>query len=301
MSGGEESTGPRNARSQGSQRYYPWRGINYFSVTTLIDGGTPKFPLRKWGIKMVAEGALRNRAVLRAMLDECETPELCTKVRDMIDLCPKCNQTVRYLKDLPYAFTQRAQDIGTFTHNAVEAYQLGKPMPPWPVAIRPRMTSFERFLADWAPVFEMSEATVYHRLYQYAGTLDSVFLLEVARVTPLVLATLPWDQPEGDRIRVLADWKTSARGIYSEVAMQLAAYRNAEFVGMPDGSEIPMLPVHGALAISLTDEGYRLVPVDTGPEVFRAFLHAKEVFRFDVDISKRVLYPDLLLPPAVAA
>jgi hypothetical protein len=293
---------PAGARREGSKRFYPWRGASYYSVTTIIDGGVPKYALKAWGIKMVAEGVIRNRTVLAAMLAECTSPDLCPKVTDAIDLCQHCNQTVRFLKDLPYAATQRAADIGTAVHAAIDAYNLNRPMPPWALAIRPRMRSFETFLADWSPTFELSEASVYSRRYAYAGTLDAILTLPIERITPLVAAALGWSvPPEQPFVRLLVDWKTSQRGVYSEVALQLAAYRYADFIGLAaDGSEHPVPAVDGALALNLTDEGYRPIPVVADEAVWRTFLHAREIFRWGDDLGKHVLGEALTPAPALA-
>jgi hypothetical protein len=290
---------PRQAR-RSSSRFYTWRDANYFGVTSIIDGGIPKHALKAWGIKMVAEGVIRNRRVLDALLAECETPDQCSKVADAIDLCVKCNATVRFLKDLPYAHTQRAQDIGTEVHAAIEAYTLNRPMPPWALAIAPRMRQFERFLAEWSPTFELAEASIFSRRFSYAGTLDAIGTLPLERITPLVAGILDWPT-SGDRVRLLWDYKSSQRGIWPEVALQLAAYRYADFIGLVDGSEAPVPAVDGAMAINLTNETYRLVPVLADEHIWKVFLHARSILQWGEETSKRVLFEDLTPAPVAEA
>lgn len=286
---------PQGARQTGSTRWYPWRGVNYYSVTTILDAALRRHALEKWGRNKVAEAVIRNPDLIALMISKCEAPDLCPKVGELIDLCTKCGATYRWLQDAPYLVTQKAKDIGTTVHAAIDARQLGRPMPPWPVAVAPRMKQWERFVEEWDPIFELSEATVFNRTESYGGTLDTILTLPLERVTPLVAAAVGWTVREGaDRIRLLVDYKSSQRGIYPEIAMQLAAYRGAEFIGMPDGSEVPMPTVDGTAGLQLTDETYNLVPVTTDSEIFGSFLYARELFRFAEVQSKTVLHPALI-------
>lgn len=251
-------TSPKNATTgRGGQRFYSWRNENYWSVTTIIGGGVPKPALLPWGIKMVAEAAV-------AMCDSL--PAMVARDRD---------EAIRYLKGSPYAKRDAAGDLGTEIHKAVEAHSLGKPMPPWSPLVQPYMEGFEKFLSDFAPVaFTATEASVYNRAERYAGTLDSIATL-----------TLPLRDEPG---AFVLDVK-SGKGMYPEVGLQLAAYRNAEFIGLPDGSEAAMPETEGALGLHLTPLGYRLIEVRADDEVFRAFLYAREVFRWQQETSKTVL------------
>lgn len=286
---------PAGARKEGSKRFYPWRGQNYYSVTTMLDAALRRYALEKWNKNKVAESVVRNPDLLTLMLSKCEAPGLCPQVPELLDLCPKCAATLQWLKDAPYLVNQRAKDIGTTVHAAIDAQQLGRPMPPWPVAVRPRMVQWERFVTDWQPIFELSEATVFNRTERYAGTLDTICRIPVALVTPLVAATVGWIIPtDRDFFRLLIDYKSSARGIYPEIALQLAAYRGAEFIGLPDGSEAPMPPVDGTAGLQLTDDTYNLVPVVTDSDIFASFLYARELFRFAEVQSKAVLHPALI-------
>lgn len=259
-------TTPRNSTTAKSgQRFYSWRGERYWSVTTILGGGIPKPALLPWGIKMVAEGA--------ADLAQ-ELPALVAKDREA---------AVKMLKSLPYAHRDRAADLGSYVHDAVESYVLGKPFPDWPDTVAPRMGHFVRFLDQHQPVYEATEASVYNRTQRYAGTLDAI-------------ATI------GGR-RVLLDLKTG-KGVYPEVGLQLAAYRHAEFIGLPDGSEEDMRPVDDCACLHLTDDGYQLVEVDAGRDVFTFFLYAREVFRWQEERSKSVLlgdYPATLESAGMAA
>lgn len=256
---------PKNSTTKGSKRFYSWRSENYWSVTTILSGGLPKPALLPWGIRSVAEGAVDDRVILRAMLDKCETPADCRSGA----YCAACDETVRFLKGKPYAHRDRAADLGTYVHDAAEAYVLGKPFPAWPLPVKPRMDAFVQFLHDYSPAYEATEASVYNRSEKYAGTLDAI-------------ATI------GGR-RLLLDTKTG-KGVYPEVGLQLAAYRFAEFIGLPDGSEEAMRPVDGAAVLHLPESGgYELLEVRADDAVFTAFLYVRECFRFQEEMSKGIV------------
>lgn len=248
--------GPRNSTTARGKRFYSWRNESYWSVTTIISGGIPKPALLPWGIKMVAEAAV----------------EICEQLPSMV--AADRDSAIRFLKGSPYAKRDAAADLGSLVHQTIEAHALGKPQPEAPLPVRPYMRSFRMFLEDIQPVFTATEASVYNRTEKYAGTLDGIATM-----------TLPLQERPGS---YLIDAK-SGKGVYPEVALQLAAYRHAEFIGLPDGSEAPMPKVDGALALHLTPAGYRLIEVQADDEVFRAFLYAREVFRWSEETSKAVL------------
>jgi hypothetical protein len=251
-------TAPRNTSSRGSKRLYSWRDEAYWSVTTIIGGGVPKPALLPWGIKMVAEAAVEMADTLPAMV------------------AADREGAIRFLKGSPYAKRDKAADLGTLVHEAAEAHALGRPMPPVTADVRPYLDSFERFLADFTPEIIATEASVYNRSEHYAGTLDMIARLMLPQSECLVPKTYILDAKSG-------------KDVYPEVGLQLAAYRNAEFIGLPDGSEGPMPAVDGALALHLTVNGYRLIEVRCDYEVYRSFLYAREVFRWQETTSKTVL------------
>lgn len=268
---------PRNAGSASGKRFYdlPKTGERFWSVTTIIGGGLPKPALLPWGIKSVAETAVAKRRTLLAMTSECERDGQCTPD----DWCSSCDAAVRWLKAAPYQQRDRAADLGTKVHEAAEAYKLGKPMPPWPDDIAPYMAQFERWLLAFAPTFEQTEASVFNRAQRYAGTLDAIVTLSDGR-------------------RLLIDYK-SGKAVYPEVGLQLAAYRYAEFIALPDGSEAPVPEVDGCAVLHLqaTPGNPQFIEIRADAEVFNAFLYARETFRFMEETSKTVI-GQALLPTA---
>jgi hypothetical protein len=139
--------------------------------------------------------------------------------------------------------------------------------------------------------------TVYHPGYGYAGTLDGI-------------ATI-------DGTRVIIDYKTAKQSFdgrgnrkkpWVDVALQLAAYRNAEFAAiwrarryeqysrryyLLSGDEramaVPVPHTDGGIVVHLTPHHCDVYPVDCGPEIHTAFLYAIEAARWSYQLSKRVL------------
>lgn len=276
-------TAPRNAGSSGGKRFYdlPTTGERFWSVTTIIGGGLPKPALLPWGIKSVAETAVAKRRTLVAMTGECETDGKCTPD----NWCSSCDAAVRWLKSSPYQQRDKAADLGTKIHEAAEAYKLGKPMPPWPESIAPHMAQYEHWLLAFAPTFEQTEASVFSRAQRYAGTLDAIVTLSDGR-------------------KLLIDYKTG-KAVYPEVGLQLAAYRYAEFIALPDGTESPVPEVDGCAVLHLGPSSWQFIDVRADREVFDAFLYARETFRFMEETSKTVigqaLVPTNTMTPAEAA
>lgn len=261
---------PRNASEDSfGKRTYQWREESFHSVTTIL-GCLNKPWLVGWAKKFTAEYAVDNIEVLQAML----APRALPTGEQVVDR----QAAVDYLKGAAYRERDRAGDLGTAVHKAAEAYTLGRPMPAWPLPVQARLEFFQEFLAKYEPTYEMgmAEASVYNREQRYAGTLDGICVI--------------------DGKRLLIDYKTG-KAVSNEVALQCAAYRHAEFIGGADGSEIPMLPVDGAVCLHLPPPGtkdydWRLIELRADDDVFRAFQFVREAFRWQEQTSKKVLLGD---------
>ena len=283
---------PKSARTISRGRIYTINGLNLWSVTTIIGNGLPKPAIAGWQAKTIAEYAVANWRQIGGMLGAVRLrpggPEGTFIVSD-----PDAVQgAVDWLKGSPWRESSRKMDVGSAVHAEAEAWVLQLPRPePGPV-VAPYLASFRNFLEDFAPTFEMSEATVYSPVESYAGTLDAVMVI-------------------GGR-RLLVDYKTG-KDIYPDVALQLAAYARAEFVLLPDGTSVPMPAVDGAAALHLReydatldvgefpDRGYSLIPVDVGQAVFDAFRYVREVMRWQEETSKGVISQAMGSPEAIAA
>ena len=215
-------------------RVYRWtspeHGEELFtSVTTILSQGVAKPALPNWAARTTAEAAvaLTRSGQLQAMVR-----------RDP-------DEAVRYLKGAPWRDRDGAASRGSRVHDALERAVLraaageAAPAEGGDPEVAPYLAGFERWRAEAGAAFYAAEATVFSRRYRYAGTLDAIVTL--AR-DPDVL--------------VLVDYKTTRSGLHPEVALQLAAYAHADFLGLPDGREHPMPAVGGAVALHLSPDGY---------------------------------------------
>jgi hypothetical protein len=119
---------------------------------------------------------------------------------------------------------------------------------------------FVQFIKDYKPIFLETEVTLFSRTHGYAGTADIFMQI-------------------GDKVYV-ADIKTG-KGVWPEAALQMSAYRYADFIGRPDGREDRVPTCVGGLVLHLRPEGYTAIPVACGPNVFDTFLSALDVFRWN--------------------
>lgn len=210
-----------------------------FPSVTSIISVLSKPFLVPWAAKMVAE---------RAQEVANELPALFKADPD---------GTLKMLKSAHRQKKETAADMGSLVHAVAEAYAKGVKLPPYPPEAAGYVRSLLAFCEDNKPDFTHIEATVYSRKYGYAGTADWFGVLG----KPCV-----------------ADWKTS-KAIYPEVALQLAAYAHADFIGFED-EELPLPLVEEAFAVHLRKDGYTLVPVRIDAAVFNSFRNAIGLWRW---------------------
>lgn len=261
-----------------------------WSVTTLLGAGLPKEALVGWAAKHTAEVAVRKRDAWLPMAEEDE------------------QAAINFLKGSRFRTSEKAADRGTNLHAVIEALALGAEPPDHDL---PHVKQIERFFAEHEPEFLLSEATVYNLKYRYAGTLDGVVRFHAG--------------PLKDTGDLLFDAKTTDKSVvpirpgaalppYPEVALQMAAYRGGEYVGLAppemryEGGRRyylwhesiphePMPEVVGGVALAVFPDGFNLVPVDIGEDAWRGFLAAREVARWSLVTSKTVLSKPVVLTP----
>ena len=139
---------------------------------------------------------------------------------------------------------------GTDVHRVLHHLALSLPLPTTGAAAEPYVESLMEWWGDHEPEPLVAEATVLSRTHRYAGTLDAIWSL-------------------GGRT-VLVDAKTGS-GRYPEESLQLAAYRNAEVICLPDGTEEPMPQVDACCILAIAPDGCELVDVEAGDEEWAAF------------------------------
>lgn len=152
------------------------------------------------------------------------------------------------------ASAQRGRDI----HAAADALVDGQRVE---VAedIYDRAVLVTKFLDEWRANVLARECVVFHTGHRYAGQFD--LIAELA-----------------DGQRWLLDYKTG-KGIFPDVALQLAAYRNAEYL-VWDGTDRKMPRIDATGVVHITENTYELIPVDSGPEVWATFVSALPLYKF---------------------
>ncbi len=252
--------------------------LNLYSVTTLIKEGLGTGSgLVYWNARTPVAWAAEN---LNAFT------ELVKVDRD---------QAVKTAMDARWAKSGQAAARGTDLHTAAEQLALGQ-TPDVEDHIRPYLDQYVAFLERHEPEFLMSEAPVYNVSHHYAGTCDGIMRFGGQ--------TVIFDIKTTDKTL-----DAKSRPPYPEVALQLAAYANAELVGLlsekrevnrrryyvysPDQQHEPMPPVDGGVCIVVSPYDCRVVPIRIDAEVWRAFLHVRECARWQIDISGRVIGPEI--------
>jgi hypothetical protein len=245
--------------SDQGHRVYEWQGQAFPSVTAILSGGIPKPALPRWAAKQAARYAVANADRLAGLPAEVAVGEI---------------------KRAPWAARDGRADLGSAVHALVEARITGRPAPELPGEVEREaagyLAGFERFCDHWRPAWSTCEATVFNLWHGYAGTLDSIAVLDGGVVT-------------------LLDVKTGA-GVYPEAGLQLAAYARGEFIGTSDGRELPLPEIEAAAVLHLRPRSYALCPVRIDTPVFTAFLAALRVFEWSTELAERVIGAPLTRP-----
>lgn len=243
-------------RNYGRNHSYYLDGEKLKGVTTILSDGLAKPALMAWGINTVAGYAADH-------WDE------------LADLTP--SKKIEILKKSPYADRDAAAKRGTEVHALAERLAKGEEVEV-PEELAGHVDSYVKFLNDFEPEPILLEtACVRTGPWPYAGTFDAIFNF----------------RKHG---RLLCDIKTARSGVFPDNALQLAAYRNAtDFAGPEDGWQLhPMPPVDGCAVIHVRADGYSLVPVETGPAVFRTFQYVQQLSVWASETSKTVVGEELL-------
>jgi hypothetical protein len=177
---------------------------------------------------------------------------------DLAEMLPSERDEV--LRRARWDHRDEAADRGKQAHDLIMRHARGEEVEP-PEPLDGYFRAYEQFVDEWRPRELLIEASVLSTEYRYAGTLD-------------VVADL------ADGRRWLLDYKTGGKGIFREFALQLAAYRYADYVVGADGRLEPMPRVDRTGCVWIQDGLYELVPVAAGPEAFETFGHVQAVAAF---------------------
>lgn len=256
-------TSPKvNTIQRGGSRLYvhPATAEKVPGVTSVL-GMLPKGFLKFWAAKMVAEAAVE-------MLPE------------LVGLAVKGQQqaAVDMLKRSPDRNTKKAADAGTEVHDLYERLARGEKAGRLHPDLEPYARHFGNFLDRMQPKFLYLEETVWSTTHGYAGSFDCI--------------------AEIDGEIAVGDWKTTRSGVHAEVAIQLAAYRHADFIVGPNGEELPLPKITQGFVLHVRPEAGKVVPAECGPEIFEVFKHLLHVFRWERELKNNVIGRDIPLGEA---
>lgn len=197
-------SGPRNARTdhETGLRYYTWEGRELPSVTTVRRLAGIPHPLAQWQISQVINRATTEHWSLIKMLTRPRRP------RERVLEKNRREEAGKWLRRAVTEERDVAAALGIAVHDAAAQGLDPETVDP---AVRPRLLQFRSWLATAQPEIIATEFQCWNLTVGYAGTAD------------LLVRLL-------DGTLCLIDLKTG-KGTYAEHALQLIAYRNAEFVG----------------------------------------------------------------------
>lgn len=221
------------------------------SVTNIIKLIDKSGPLVGWAKRETASCAVRNLDALLAMR-EAGGPDA----------------AINWLKTIPDYIRDRAADRGSAIHRIAEQIVRGQ-KPEIPEELAAHVSAYYEFLREWSPRFLAVEQMVCSLEHGYAGTFDGLAMIGNER----------W----------LLDIKTST-GVYSETALQLAAYGGADFIGHPGNPHkyrIPPIARFGV--IHVVPGGAELVPYAVDHDTFAAFLDTRRVWHWTQGQAKSVI------------
>lgn len=220
------------------------------SVTTVL-GVLDKPALPRWAAKVVAEFAAANKD-------------------SWVNL--PTDAAVDLLKGSPWRTRDRAAEAGTNAHEYCEALLRGEvsiDSPFDPPGLGEAARNLRGILKAVKPTPLSIEGTVWSHQYGYAGSFDGIHIID-GKVT-------------------LVDLKTST-GVYPDYSIQLAAYKYADVILKPDGSEV-MVPIIEACQIwhAPKEGSWSVVDMDVTEAEFKVFTAALEVFKWKNERSKQVM------------
>jgi hypothetical protein len=205
------------------------------SVTTILKVVDKSGPLVGWAKRITAEAAVKHRVELAGWVESFGDD-------GAVSMLTKAATVIR----------DKAANAGSEIHQLAEAIVKGQDVEV-PEDLAPYVAAYRTWVAEFEPEFIAAEEMVYSH-HGYAGTFDAI----------VRIAGEVW----------MLDYKT-AKGVYPETALQLAAYAAADFIGRPGDPNryaIPAIDQYGV--VHIRPEGAELVPYDcTG--AFEAFLAFK--------------------------
>ncbi|MCR8576453.1 hypothetical protein [Streptomyces sp. Isolate_219] len=204
-------------------------------------------------------------------------------IKDMADRDRKGARA--YLAGAARRYTDIRSDIGTRAHTQFELMARGLPLDDdgYHPDMVPYVAHYREFLQQVNPEFVRHEDIAWSDTHEYAGSFDAY-----AYVWFVPGTDTPDPTRKGEKRLVIIDYKTS-KSAYPDVALQLSAYAHADFVIDTEGVRHPMPTFDGGAVLWITPDKWEFKPVRIDYVVFSHFLHLRETFRWDREVSGRVL------------
>ncbi|MFF8473870.1 hypothetical protein [Streptomyces sp. NPDC015414] len=191
----------------------------------------------------------------------------------------------RYIAGAARRYTEVRSKLGSRAHDVFERLMNGEEVDFVHSDIVNHVKHFREFLAAVNPELVRAEDVAWSYEHDYAGSFDAILRVWVEatdkgpRITP---------DRSGTPILVMVDYKTS-KSTYTDVALQLAAYRYADVVIDPEGNEEPMPEIDSAAVLHITDTEWSFKGVRADRMVHDYFLTLRKTFRWVREDSKDVI------------
>lgn len=233
-------SGPRNARTdpESGLRFYTWNGEEYPSVTSIRNLAGMPHKLSNWRTNQVIDRAMTQYQTLGQMLaDPKNDPDA----------------VAAWLRKAANEKRDAAAQLGIRVHDhAAQGTTLDKAPPD----VAPFLLQYRHWLSESGIDILLVERQVWNEEVGYAGTFDLIGRFPKTGHNWLI------------------DIKTGS-GVYPEHALQLEAYRRAEFIGEDDvidqAATQLLQNVGGAAILHLREDGWTFKVVPSSDKTWRAF------------------------------
>lgn len=241
------------------RRYYEWPDGQYWSATTILNGGIPRYGLIEWAAKVAAEKAV-------AMAESGQLAELLLE--------RGADAAIRAIRAGKEERRDDAADVGKWLHRVAQAWGEGRDTPRVPTSIARHVEQLRRWFDKAQPRIVAVEAIVYHRGpdgFRYAGQVDLIAWIR---------------NEQGVEELWLIDLKTGER-IYPEAVIQLASYGRATFIADRDGeTELPMPAVDRYGILHVRPTFAKLKPARVDEDCWLVFRHAAGVHTWGTELNR---------------
>ena len=278
--------------SDSGRTYTAGEGNQYWRVPTILNQGIPKPALITWASAEASKSVIHHLATplqaTRGLLEDAlhtisheDNPEwetVCDRLEKSVQayndretplgmiasgVKTHVEKGRKVFSNAHRQIRDEAADAGSEAHRAIELYILGEDVPELSEKAQASFDNFLEFVKEYEPTWEASELTVYNQTHKYAGTLDFI-----ANIPAL-----------GEGL-TLGDIKTG-KGVYPEVALQLAAYRFAEFAETANNNaRVEMPETERAVVLHLRPDKWEIVPVKAEQEQLDMFRMAMQIAWF---------------------